>query len=295
MSSVKEPAYFSRNAVRPGVRDITPHMQSETAYLELFRGATPSHKIIGESSTSYLRSEAALGAIRAFSENAKIIAVVRDPVSLVASYFHFLRHVGWEPLDTLRKAWNSQDERCAGRIDSVNANRPDSLAYRNVALLGYQTAKLTEVFDRQNVKIIVFDDLKEDTASTCKELQSFLNLEYCPDLEFPKSNVAREARVAFLNSMVNSDSPLLSKAKIRAKELLGVRSLGVRRLLDRFNSAKIQYSVDSQLKDEMQSYFAADVRLLSAVLGTDMFQKWGWPGKYREGSEDPIRSVESLR
>lgn len=276
MSPVKEPAYFSRGRVRDDVRRTLPYLRDEAAYLKLFSGATSAHKVVGESSTCYMRAESDLEELREFAGKPKIIALVRDPVLLVSSYFHFLRFQGWEPLDTMREAWDIQDERCAGHIESFAANRPDSLAYRNVALLGQQVDRLFRMFGRDNVLILLTDDLRDDMGDVGATLQTFLGLSYVPEIDLPRRNVARAARVRTIDGLVKSNSRTVLQLKNRIKRLFGVKSFGIRRLIETINSTPIRHSVEGKLRDEMRAYFRPDVALLGRLLDRNLFDLWGW-------------------
>lgn len=276
MSAVKEPAYFSRSRVKDDVRRSVPYLQDEDAYLELFSGATRAHKIVGESSTCYIRAESDLEELREFSGNPRIVASVRDPVSLVSSYFHYLRFQGWEPLGTLRDAWEIQDERCAGHVISTTAHRPDSLAYRNVALLGQQVDRLFRMFGRDNVMILLSDDLREDATNVGRTLQEFLGLTYVDQMTMPHTNVARAARVQVVDDLIKRHSETLRQLKNRVKRSLKIQSFGIRRIVESINSVPIRHSVDENLRDEMREYFRNDVALLGRLLDRNLFEKWGW-------------------
>jgi hypothetical protein len=276
MSSVKEPAYFSRHHVRDDVRRMVPHLQSENAYLKLFSDATDAHLIVGESSTCYMRAESDLLELKNFSGEPKIIALIRDPVSLISSYFHYLRFQKWEPLGTLQEAWEIQDERCMGRIISPTANRPDSLAYRNVALLGQQVERLFRIFGRDNVLVIVADDLRCDTENVCRSLQEFLGLTYVDGIAMPHTNVARAAKVRIIDDLMKRDSKNLLRLKNQVKKLFSVQSFGIRRLVESANSSPIKHSVRTDLRDEMREYFWDDVELLSKTIEQNLLKRWGW-------------------
>jgi hypothetical protein len=276
MSPVKEPAYFSRSRVTSEVRRTVPYLQSEAAYMRLFAGATDKHRVIGESSTCYLRAEEDLAELKSFAGKPKIIAVVRDPVSLISSYFHYLRFQGWEPLTNLREAWAVQDERCAGHVISGTAHRPDSLAYRNVALLGEQVQRLFRMFDHDDVLILLSDDFREDTDSLCRKLQAFLGLTYTPDIEMPHSNAARAPRVRFIDGLMKRDSRILRHAKNSMKRLFNVQSFGIRRLIEDINSEPMRHSVDEELRDEIRAYYWNDVELLGRIMDRDLLRHWGW-------------------
>ncbi len=296
MSPVKEPAYFSRSRVTDDVRRTVSYLQNEEAYLDLFSGATEAHKIVGESSTCYMRAESDLKELREFSETPRIVASVRDPVSLVSSYFHYLRFQGWEPLKTLREAWNIQDQRCEGRVTSATAHRPDSLAYRNVALLGQQVDRLFRMFGRENVMILLSEDLRDDAANVGRSLQQFLGLTYVEQIAMPHTNVARAARVQVVDDLVKRHSSTLRQLKNRVKRLLSVQSFGIRRVIESVNSTPIQHFVDEELRDEMRAHFRHDVALLGRLLDRNLFEDWGWeqtgraPGRGR--TDIPAKRIE---
>jgi len=286
MSRIKEPAYFSRSHVREDIRLSVPYFHSETEYLKLFSDATMKHKVVGESSTCYMRAESDLRELHAFSGDPKIIALVRDPVQLVSSYFHYMRHQGWEPLASLQEAWEIQDERCGGRVEAPSANRPDSLAYRNVALLGHQAERLYRMFGRDNVLILISDDLRRNPVATGREVQRFLELTYDADIVVPLRNTARGARFRSLDGLVKRHPKSVITAKNRMKRMFGVKSFGIRRLIDRLNSIPLQHSVDSRLRDEMRDFFRSDVALLGRLLNRDLFALWGWEGNKDVGRTD---------
>lgn len=276
MSSVKEPAFFSRAHVREDIRRTMPYLQGEAGYLRLFDDAGAAHRIVGESSTCYMRNEQDLLALKAFAGEPRLLAMVRDPVRLVSSYFHFLRYQGWEPAQTLEEAWALQDERCAGTIHSATANRPDSLAYRNVAMMGEQVARLHRLFGRDNVHVLTVNELNSDPPQVQRRIEAFLGISAQPGIEIPRSNTARRAKVAALDDLVKQSPPLVTRAKNALKRALGTNSLGVRRLIERFNSASIEHSVSPALEREMRACFAPDVEWLGREIGRDLLVEWGW-------------------
>ena len=86
MSKMKEPHYFS--AVRPEGKfaHAVPVVSDEASYLRLFQGADGVH-YRGEASTSYLWSEAAAARIAERSPDARIIAVLREPIERLHSHY----------------------------------------------------------------------------------------------------------------------------------------------------------------------------------------------------------------
>lgn len=274
MSKFKEPGYFSRYRVREDLRTANPAVWTYEWYLALFADANSTHRIVGESSTSYLRDEAALAELKTSVEDPRIIAMVRDPVVLISSYFHYNRFQGWEPALTIQEAWDRQDDRCSGRIDSHTANRPDSLAYRDIAMLGKQVERLFRLFPRDRVLVLVSDDLRLCPETVGRQVQDFLDLNYDPNLVFPKDNSARAPQLRVISDLVKKPPPWLASARERLKRAVGVRSLGIRAVVDTVNVRHEKYSIDPDFASELRRYYRSDVELLSELLGQDLIGRW---------------------
>ncbi|MGV0795811.1 sulfotransferase [Mycolicibacterium elephantis] len=274
MSKVKEPGYFSRDRVREDLRAANPAVWTYEWYLSLFADAQPNHLIVGESSTSYLRDEKALSDLSEVIENPRIIAMVRDPVALVISYFHYNRFQGWEPAETVEEAWDRQDSRCAGEVDSNTANRPDSIAYRDVATLGQQVQTLFRIFPREQVLILISDDLHQSPQTVGRRVQDFLGLTYNAELKFRRDNAARASQWAVMSDLVRNPPPWLATARDRVKRTAGVRSLGIRSLIDAVNSKDESYAIEKDFAVKLRQYYRPDVDLLSELLDQDLVSRW---------------------
>src|SRR4051812_7635701 len=104
MSSPKEPKYFlTDDGVQPVQRGgpgdaqtISRQVWRRADYEALF-DASPSHALKGESSTLYLHDRAAHRRIAATLPDARLVAVLRDPVDRAHSNWTHLRSAGLEP------------------------------------------------------------------------------------------------------------------------------------------------------------------------------------------------------
>jgi hypothetical protein len=145
--SPKEPHYFATEF--PGYRAVT----CEVDYLNLFSAAGPHHNALAEGSVYYLYSGQALERIRRFNPDARIIAMLRDPVDLVYSLHAQLLYSGNEIEEDFERAWDLQDERAHGRHLPRNCQDPKVLLYREVGKLGEQCERLLGIFPRTQVKL----------------------------------------------------------------------------------------------------------------------------------------------
>src|SRR5919108_5774969 len=79
MAPMKEPHFFSQIRPDPKLEAFFPHVDNEAKYLALF-AAAGDEKVRGEASTSYLWHPDVADAIRSKRPDAKIVAMLRDPL-----------------------------------------------------------------------------------------------------------------------------------------------------------------------------------------------------------------------
>src|SRR5215203_3559900 len=104
MSPVKEPNFFSSQGQQNAVDAVT----NIGAYQHLFKGAS-DEKAIGEASHSYLYEPGAATAIRRYIPEAKLIAILRNPIERAYSHFLHMVRSGTEPLDDFTQALQEKE------------------------------------------------------------------------------------------------------------------------------------------------------------------------------------------
>ncbi len=178
MSPVKEPHYFSR--VRPSdsqKRFIKPVLDPGK-YAELFIGAQGS-KIIGEASPSYLSDLDAARRIKKASPDAKIIIILRDPIE--RAYSHYLMDV---------RLGIQKKEFFEALIADYRSNKKGwsvSHMYVELGLYSEQVGRYIDMFGN-NVIILMFHDLKNNTHFLLDELAVFLEIDpiHFREIDFKK-------------------------------------------------------------------------------------------------------------
>lgn len=122
-----------------------------------FAGAQPG-QLIGEDSTTYLASELAAARIARFNPDARIIAMLRDPATRTYSnYWHLLRN----------------GRLLHGFEDSLRL-QPESLVGRS--LYKVQLERYLRHFPRNQVHVILLEELTADPAGVLRECCGFLGL-----------------------------------------------------------------------------------------------------------------------
>jgi hypothetical protein len=169
----KEPSHFC---------ELTPRWarlyRDRDRYLELFGEATDAHLAIGEASTPYLVAPEAPARIRQAYPDAKIIMMLRNPAERAHSLYRFLCLIGAEWATTFEKALSLEAERMADdRFMRENRLWYGLFQYFHSGLYSAQVARYLDVFPREQVQIILYDDLQADSLGTVQRVYRFLGVD----------------------------------------------------------------------------------------------------------------------
>jgi len=164
MSPVKEPNYFSQG--------IAPHhffsrpFRNKEKYLNLFKNVK-NEVAIGEASPSYLRDPKAAQLIHDTVPNAKIIILLRDPI--LRAYSHYLMRARGGLADFTFK-----------QVIKKSLDSPENDDYSRVIIsagMYYQQVKrYFDIFGKENVKILIFEESVKDSQKAVKEILEFLGV-----------------------------------------------------------------------------------------------------------------------
>jgi hypothetical protein len=177
MSKIKEPFFFDERA--HGV--LTNAITTKDEYLRLFRYTPFQAKVIGEASVTYLSSKKALRKIHSFNKNAKIIIMLRNPISASLSmYLRTLQGGKYENAPSFEAAWRQP----------YSYDRPFVTRYAELFMIGDQLTHVNSIFNKQNIKVILYDDLKKNSNMVYRGILDFLELTYDSAESLIKGNSA---------------------------------------------------------------------------------------------------------
>lgn len=265
-SPVKEPRYWS-----PDFPDPIRRVKSLEQYLKLFQSASQNHKIIGEASTTYLRSDEALGRILEFNPNAKFICMVRNPLEFLPAYHMELHLTFHEDIPTLEQAWHLQEPRRLGQCIPSTCAAAALLDYSQAALFGQQVRQFCRLIPERQRMIIVFDDFAKDTQSVYEQVLTFLELDSDGRTEFARSNEARQYRFQILRRLVIRPPAVLAGVITPIRRFLGVEGINILRFADQLVTRRAQRrSLRQEFRQILASEFSSDIELLSMILGRDL-------------------------
>ena len=232
-------------------------------YLRHFSRAN-GHKKIGEASPSYLRSERACHAIQAFSPDAQIIIMLRNPVDVLYS-LHAMALYGSEPITDFAAALEG---------DAARSGR-GKIGYREFTEFPKQVRRYFDRFGRENVHVIVYDDLIANSAGVGRETLRFLGVRDDISHEFPWANSNKEFRIPRLEQILCQPSANLRRLIAWIPRRLRRRT---RHGISRLNGlVRPRPPMDPRTRRRLQAEFAPEVDQLSGLLGRDLS---GWYGDH---------------
>ena len=278
MSPFKEPNHFNREHIdeakrRDGGYRGLPYKDLDR-YLELFDGAD-KQKIIGEASPAYMDSRLAASEIAKFNPDAKILIILREPVSFVRSLHSQMLRSGNETEKDLDKALRLEGARKRGENIPKFTSNPANLFYAERANYCEQVGRYLDAFDPSQVKVIIFEDFREDNRAVLKTILEFLGVDAEFSFDPINLNVREDVRFVKLASwLIHHGERKAGAFKERApKWLLAPIRAVLRPLFFRKGSSE---PVNSQLRADLESKFRPDVERLGKMLGIDLIEKWGY-------------------
>jgi hypothetical protein len=268
---VKECCFFGSDLqFRPGLQRSGDWFRpTEERYLSFFEEA-PTGARVGEASSYYLCSKRAAEEIRAFNPDASIIAMLRNPVDMVYSmHNHWLYSLN-EDIPEFSAALAAEDDRREGRRLPDGAFWPDGLQYRSIPRYAEQLERFFDVFGRERVHVVLFDDFLTDVRSCYRSVLEFLGVD--PDFQpaFEVVNAAKQVRSRGLQRLFLSPPgwleavarPLLDRPELRE------RLRGIAKGLNTRPARTPKMS--PALRAELSAHFRPEVERLSRLLERDL-------------------------
>ncbi len=195
MSSEKEPGYFHGDIIP---RKESRRMRKQSDYLKLFNKAT-NEKAIGEASPGYLTDPESAKLIHEAVPNAKIIALLRDPVNRAFSHYLMRRTKG-----VVKQTFHEVITKSIS-----NEKKGIVIEYNFVLFPGLYTnnlRKFQDMFGINNVKILVFEEFVKEPKKIVKEVLRFLEVDAEPPDTIEKTyNVYGAPRGKYTQIILSSD------------------------------------------------------------------------------------------
>jgi hypothetical protein len=237
--------YFERDFPNPL---HIAHIESESQYNTLFSATKANYKYFADGSTSYLHAPETAEKIYKYNPGSKIIILLRN--GLKRAFSHYKMDVGHGRTTksfeaVLKEDWVAYQKGVLNNWSCLGM----SLYAENVCRYKF--------FFKENVLIILLEDLIRNEEEVMKNVYSFLELDYAP-IKLTRLNESFSIRFA---------KPLSWLYKIGVKDLFSYM-LPVRIRHAAFNLLKRQSSsgeeISAEFKNELLSLFQRDIDKMKA-------------------------------
>lgn len=266
-SALKEPHYFS-NSDMPGYS----YGMSIDEYLDLFDSAKRDHSVIAEGSVWYLKGPTALSQIYNFDPAAKIIVMLRRPDEMLYSMHNTNLGVYAEDIKSFELAWftSLKGER---QWDKKNkfCRDPSTLDYASIAKFGTQIERLLEIFPKNQVKIIFFEDFKTRTESVFRSVENFLTLKNDNNIHFQVINESSINKWDWIGKFVHRPPQWLVKPVVLARSKIGLGELGIINRLNKVNTIPNKLpALPEHVTDSIITHHHTEIEKLSSITNRDL-------------------------
>jgi len=233
-SSVKETSFFFKSYTGDFLAD-------RVHYSKYFSHCRSDAKVMIEASTGYLLySKEVAARIQAMLPNVKLLFILRDPVDRLYSYYNF--HVGQltKDFDT-DISFEEYVDRCM--LYSSRRQEPAKLMMDERHLKALEIGRYAEylkeyyrIFPREQIKVMLYEDLKKDIKMFMINLCNFLNIGpgFYDKYMFYRVNVTSTSRIKTLHYValgVNRklERYLRQRPKIKRNIVTAYKYLNLRR------------------------------------------------------------------
>jgi hypothetical protein len=236
----------------------------QAEYEKLFDDASDEEVARGEASTHYLYVEKSPARIKALIPDAKLIAVLRNPVDRAFSSYQHLVRDDLEPLD-FGAALDAEPERIAQHYAYL-------YRYTDMGFYSEQLDRYEKTFPESQLCVLLYDDLRSDPEGTCRRIFSFLGVDedFVPDMsgEYNRSGVPKNR---FMHRLLNPSAPMKRRLwnvtpRFARERLLDAQTKMVNRNLQR-------QTIPEHERDRLREVFREEIGRLETRLDRDL-SRW---------------------
>ena len=256
MSPVKEPFFFMTEGM-DGAESTTVNKISE--YLRLFDNIK-NEVIIGEATSIYLACPWVPRRISEMIPDAKLIAILRNPID--RAWSHYLMHA--------REGYPMFSSEFTKAIKQTHIYRISDeiwhFGYISQGMYYKQLTRYYSFFDKTQLKIILYDDLIKYINIVMKDIFTFLRIDtsFVPDVSH-KHNVSGLTRIKVIKNLMQSENFFKRIFKNYFPEKL---RCVVKSKLKKINEYKP--SIPPQAKMDLIEIYREDVLRLQDLIGRDL-------------------------
>ena len=261
MTSIKEPKFFNNFNKDSGFKlqgKGLVKIKTLEQYQNLFQEAI-NEIAIGEASPSYIFDENCHILIKKILPRVKIIAILRQPVDRAYSNFLHAKRADQEKDTDFEKAFTEENEMLRKGIKTHY--------YLEKGFYHKQLKRYYDVFPKEQIKIILFEDMIKSPEKITREIFEFLNIDssFTPNTS-KKANVSGVPKGTLgwivMKLRKNNLMPDIEFSKILPKFIVNL-------ILNTIYSKPEKIS-NKLIKKLTKQYYIKDIRKLEKLINRDL-------------------------
>jgi len=277
MSPEKEPHFFAfkdhpLNFKGPGdgkiIERTTPSLPE---YQKLFEEAEPS-MAVGEASPSTLYIPVAASRVAHHLPEARLIAILRNPIDRARSNFYTMLIQGREPCSDFETALQKEKARIA-------ANWSMFWHYKQIGFYHAQLSRFYDLFDHSQIHVCLFEEFIDDTVRVVQDIFRFLNVDptFVPDTS-TRHNPSGQPRswiLHWLLQLAGIGTKVRETLPSALTKEIGERARPIIRQIRRWKKGLIQKnlerpSLSDETRTQLQDVYREDVLHLQDLIDRDL-------------------------
>lgn len=208
--------------------------------------------ICGEVTPGYMLLEKVPQRIKEFLPNIKLVFVVRNPIERAWSHYQHMVRRGLEDKEFL-DALILEEERTA-----ISEKELRKFSYAERGMYAKQLRRYIDIFNEDQIKIILLDDLRHNTLKIMNEIFVFLNVK----------EIFSEDMFSFrYNKAKISKNPVLTR---RIKQSFLNRIPGFYKLYDKLTLVSGNAEIPENARDYLQNLFQKPNEELSILINRNL-------------------------
>lgn len=223
-------------------------------------------KALGEGSVSSLYYHAhAIPNIRSYAPDAKLIAVLRDPIARAWSSYMYMVSKGNEPA-------SSFDEALADEPRRIEENWHHIWHYTRMGMYYNQVAAFREAFGPDQFRVFLYEDLRNDPDQLYRQLFDWLGVDTAFRPSRNEVNTSGQPKSRFLNQAIRS----ISRVPLMRAAIKSVIPAAVRERVR--NANLVRHRMPESARERLTDHFYDEIGRLEGLLQRDLS---GWRGRCR--------------
>jgi hypothetical protein len=193
----KEPYYFAQELIRAKFKDKNKReyfLSTFEDYIKYYSNVK-DEKVIADMTPSYLFSKEAAKRIYDYNPEAKIIAILREPVDWLRSAHAYRIYSLGENEKNLLKALDLEEERKKNDSDPY-------LFYSEWVKYSEHLKRYTDLFPKENIKVIIYERYLSNNIKILNEIADFLEIDHFEHIDIKKINTSKASRLIFIKKLV---------------------------------------------------------------------------------------------